>query len=765
MKNIPFGKFIGDGYSYQITDYETPRPLINYMWNPRFLTGVNHFGGGNGTYGLRAACYIDSENRGRATLIRSGNRYFYLKDADSGVLWNPGWYPVRTPLDAYTCDHMPGTTKISSIRDNIGTTLQVFVPEDHPCEIWTMTVKNLSYTTRTIELFSFVEFSLEGYSRYSEYESYVYTKYIPTRNMIYARNAAQERPHEWYDGFIACSETPDEFETSKNRFLGTYGNISLPEQIVSGRCSSKDTACEDMVGVLKHILQLNAGEEKTLVYIIGSSDSEETAVSIAESIFSDDINLMLEAVTGKIRERNCLSQIASSEPRLNYVFNNWLKQQVAMCTEIGRSTGKGFRDTLQDAMALCSFNPSLAKAKILETLRHQYSDGRCPRGWLPVDPHIYSDGPVWIAPAVNAYLKGTGDFTILSEMVPYLDEGEASVWGHVVCAARYSANDLGVHGLILAHDGDWNDSLNGIGVGGTGESVWTSIAMYHALGETLEIAREFYAEDDTLEKELESCRLRLQNAIQTAGWDGEWFLAGYDDQGNPVGSHHETEGRIYLNSQTWAVMSGVATKEQAQQCLNAVDTYLDSENGPLTLYPPYTYYQKAIGRLTGFVPGIWENGTPYCHGGMFKVVMDFSCGRSNQGWKTLLKILPDSPHNPSRHSGCEPYVFTNMYMGPDNPRRGESNFAWVTGTAGWALRAVEQYLFGFRPSYKHIDLIPSLPDSMNEAMLVKKFRGQEYHVTYKRGPRKIIVDGVELENQVRIPIDNASARHDITIYC
>lgn len=764
MKNSPFGRFIDEGLTYQITEPDTPRPLINYMWNERFLSGVNHFGGGDGAYGKRAACYIDSDNRGRATLIRSGNRYFYLKNTESGSIWNPGWYPSCMPLSEYSCKHTPGSTCITGVCDQIRAELQTFVPELDPCEVWTVTIENQSLQPCHLQLYSFVEFCLEGYSRYSEYESYVYTRYLSKANMIYAHNDAQERPHSWYDGYIACTVKPNAFETSTKRFLGTYGNISRPEQVVRGNCSSQNTACEDMAGVLMYDFLLQGGEKKSFTFLIGSSNSEATALETANRIFSSDVGQMRQTVIKKSQERNRLSQIISPEPRLNCVFNNWLKQQVAMCTEIGRSTGKGFRDTLQDAMALCTFNPELAKNKIFETLRHQYSDGRCPRGWLPLDPHIYSDGPTWIAPAVNAYLKSTGDFSILEETVPYLDKGAASVWEHILCAARYSSNDLGDHHLILAHDGDWNDSLNGIGVAGRGESVWTSIAMYQALGETLEMAREFYAGDTALHSELEQYRDSLRTAVQHYGWDGHWFLAGYTDAGAAVGSHTEAEGKIYLNPQTWAVLSDIAAPEQKEKCLRALDTYLESENGPLTLFPPYTTYQQSIGRLTGFVPGIWENGTPYCHGGMFKVVMDLSCGRENQGWDTLLKILPDSPGNPSWQSGCEPYVFTNMYMGPDNPRKGESDFAWVTGTAGWALRAVEQYLYGFCPSYRSIELRPHLPQSFAEGTLIKKFRDSWYYITYKRGTPKIIFDGIDFGNVSVIPILPNIDHHDVVIY-
>lgn len=766
MKNDAIGCFQENGRVYHITNLQPPRPLMNYLWNPSFLSAVNHFGGGNGAYGDRAAYYIDPENRGRATLIRNGNRYFYLRDGGTGEVWNPGWYPSCHPLDEYACDHTPGSTTIRGEFDGIQAEATVFVPENATCEAWQIALHNQTDRQRALDLFTFVEFSLEGYPRYSEYDSYVRAFYDEDRHMIYARNDAQERPHHWYDGFIAGDKKPAAYETSKKRFLGAYGDIARPQQLRQGEsCSCCETACEDMAGVLCYHIELAPGETWDVRLLIGSSDSKETADTMCALLWKEDFHARKAAAEQQCIQRALTSSVQTPEPRLNHIYNYWVKQQVAMCTEVGRSTGKGFRDTLQDAMALCTFSPMLAREKLIETLGHQYADGRCPRGWLPLDPHIYSDGPVWIAPAVNAYIKETGDFALLDTIVSYVDKGEGSVWAHMLQAVLYSSSDVGAHGLVLAHDGDWNDSLNGMGVGGKGESVWTSIALYSALGDMLELAR-FTNCPASLLHDFQAMREKIAHAVRTEGWDGKWFLAGFDDKGVPVGSHKEKEGMIYLNPQTWAVLTEIASAEQRVSCLKAVDTYLEGTDGTLTLYPPYTHYQPSIGRLTGFVPGIWENGTPYCHGAMFKVVADFACGRADNGWETLLKILPDSSGNPSLHSGCEPYVFTNMYLGPANPRAGETSFAWVTGTAGWALRAVSEYLFGFKPGYYSFVLRPSLPSSFHHAYFTRCFRGAVYRIEYVQGKNKeLYIDTIAQDPEKALPIFKAGETHNIKIIC
>lgn len=763
-----FGKFSKDGLEYIFHSPETPRPMLNYIWNSRILSGINHFGGGDGAYGGRASSYIDPEGKGRSTLFRNGNRYFYIRDEETGVLWNPGWYPTRTALDTYRCSHGLGYTTLEGTYNNIKCSAKVFVNDEDPVEIWTLTLKNNAEVTKKVKVYSFVEFSLQGYATYSEYNSYVSCEYDKSRNMIVAHNTAQERPHDWYDGFAASSMKITGYDSSKRSFLGVYGNIAAPEAAVKGKCKNSLAACEDMVGALENTLILEAQQEITFNVLFGATNSTAEAQRLVDKILApgkieEDFKKLKNAkadMTEKI-------QINTGEEKVNNIINYWIKQQIQLCAEVGRATGKGFRDQLQDAWAVAAFNTDLAKEKILETLMYEFKDGRCVRGWLPLDPHIYSDGPTWISPTINAYIKETGDRAILDTVVPYLQGGEGTVWEHILTAVRYSSEDVGERGLILAHDGDWNDSLNGIGLEGKGESVWTSIALYNALLEVAEMAMNLF-NDSALVKEMYDRADKIKKAINDAGWDGEWYLAAYNDKGEKVGTKTENEGKIYLNSQTWAVMSGVAEGDRKEKCLKAVDEMLDSPYGPLTLYPAYTEYNSNIGRLTGFVPGIWENGTPYCHGGTFKIVADCVVGRGNEAYKTMLKILPDSKSNTSDHSGCEPYALTNMYFGPDNPRKGETAFAWVTGTAGWMFRSVTQYMLGFYPGYEDITIKPCLPEHWTNCSIKRKFREDTYSITIinkNKGQNevaKIFVDGEIIDGQ-SFKIFNDGKEHSIVV--
>lgn len=756
-----YGEFVKEK-EYRITNPQTPRPQLNYIWNSRILSGVNQNGGGVGAYGQRAQAYIDPDGKGRCSVIRDGNRYFYIKNKATGTIFNPGQYPVLTPVENYYCTHGLGYSEIHGECEGIAATTRVYVNDTDPCEIWKVTLANLSEESKEISLYSFADFELVGYQRYSDYNSYVHAEYDRDHNLIMCFNKAMERPHEWFNGFIASNVKPTAFETSHKGFLGTYGSIVAPEALKAEKLADNYAACEQMCGVMQHDVRLHSKEEVCLYILIGDADEITTAADICEKLFAgskieDDYQALLELK----QETSSSIYVSTPNEKINCLTNYWLKQQVQLCAEVGRDTGKGFRDQLQDAWAVASFNPELAKEKILETLTYMYSDGRCVRGWLPLDHHIYSDGPTWIAPTINAYIKETGDVEFLHHPVKYLDEGEDTVWEHILTAVRFASEDIGEHGLVHSRDGDWNDSLNMTGLQGKGESVWTSIALCYALKNTAEMA-EVLLQDQTVRDEMLARRDRMVKAINEQAWDGEWYLAAINDYNEKVGSHEEQEGSIYLNSQTWAILAEVAEGERAKQCIESVDKYLDSDYGPLTLYPTYTKFNNRIGRLTSFIPGIWENGTPYCHGGTFKVVADCLLGRGDKAYETILKIMPDSETNPSTHSGCEPYALTNMYFGPDNPQKGKTLFAWVTGTAGWMFRAVVQYMLGFYPEYDGYTLNPCIPSSWGEVTLTRKFRGDIYHITIKNEGKKqsgashVTLDGETVDKKVKLVGDGKS---------
>ena len=741
---IETGYFKG-GNEYVVTSTNPPRPLLNYVWNARILSGINNFGGGVGAYGVRAQSYIDAEGKGRCSVIRDGNRYFYIKDMNSGKTFNPGWYPCKTDVKNYSCTHGLGYSVITSECDGVVATARVFVNSSDPAEIWTLTLENKSADAKSLKLFSFAEFQLEGYQRYSDYNSYVYGE--KDGNVIMCHNDAMEKPHNWFNGFMATDVDPDGFDTSKRAFLGVYGDIRMPKAVEAGKLSNSYAACEQMVGAFEHSVELSAGEAKTINVLIGCCDTMATAKAFAKAIFAEgNIEAEFKALTERKQALAADIFVNTPEEKINNFANYWLKQQVSLCAEVGRDTGKGFRDQLQDAWAVASFDKELAKGKILETLMYEYSDGRCVRGWLPLDHHVYSDGPTWIAPTVNAYIKETGDVDFLNEKVKYLDEGEDTVWEHILTAVRFASDDVGEHGLVHSRDGDWNDSLNMTGLKGKGESVWTSIALCYGLQNVAEIAHNIL-HDEAIVAEMKEREARMKEAINREAWDGEWYLAAINDYNEKVGTHTEKEGMIYLNSQTWSILSGVAEGERKEKCMESVEKYLNSDYGPLTLFPTYTKFNNRIGRLTSFVAGIWENGTPYCHGGTFKIVADCLLGRGDKAYEDMMKILPDSATNPTEHSGCEPYALTNMYFGPDNPRRGETLFAWVTGTAGWMFRAITQYMCGFHPSYNGFTLNPCIPADWKEISVRRKFRGDTYLITVKNpdgkqsGASKVTVDG------------------------
>ena len=746
------GMFSEKGNEYIIRRAELKRPMVNYFWNRKILCAVSQNGGGNGSYRGLTSQYIAEVGKPRALLLGNGNRYFYIRDRKTGKLWNPGWYPTKEALDAYECVHGLGYSTITGTKDGIKVTLRGTVDHEEPAEMWQVRICNQDAESRTVTVYPFVEFDLKGYQGRSEFESWVRAYYDADRRMIFAENPAEERPYDWFHGFCATDYAVSAFETSKNRFIGTYGDIRLPKALEEDKLDNNLAACETMIGAFEWNITLQPGEEKVIHFIVGSANSRETAERITDKILQPGCFEQALQLHAADKEKLCsLMNIQTPDKKVNDLTNYWLKQQVQLCVEVGRAGSKGFRDQLQDSWGIAAFNPSLAREKILEALEHIHETGACAKLWNPLRDEEYSDLPTWVAPTINAYIKETGDHAFLQEKVCYMEGEVDTVWEHILRTTRYSSNDTGVHGLVLGHMGEWNDSLNGFGRGGKGESVWTSIALYQALLDTAEIAR-VVMRDAAVEAEMLERAQRIKTAINEHGWDGEWYLTAYQDDGTPVGSKVNEEGMIYLNSQTWATMLGIADEERTKKCLAAVDKYLDCDYGPLTCWPAYTHYDRKVGRLTGFVPGIWENGTTYCHGAAFKVVSDFIQGRGNEGYETLLKIMPDSKWNPSEHSGCEPYAFTNMYLGPDNPRKGETSFAWITGTAGWVYRSVAQYMLGFHPEHDGFVIDPCVPKEWKKVTGMRRFRGDVYEIEIinengnSKGVQQLWLDGEKMES-------------------
>ena len=330
----PYGEFVKEK-EFKITNPTPPRPQLNYIWNSKVLSGVNQNGGGLGAYGVRALAYIDPEGKGRCSVIRDGSRYFYVKNNKTGKVFNPGFYPTNTPLDDYYCIHGLGYTKIHGVCDGIAADLRVYINDTDPCEIWTVTLTNNTDSEASISLYSFVDFQLEGYQRYSDYNSYVHAEYDREASLLMCFNMAMERPHEWFNGFLASDKAPDAFETSRRGFIGAYGTVASPEGIKTDSLANNFAACEQMCGAMQHNFTIAAGESVSLNFLIGDANELETATAIAKKIFADGkIESDFEKL-GKIKDSVSESiYVHTPDEKINCLTNYWIKQQVQLCAEV-----------------------------------------------------------------------------------------------------------------------------------------------------------------------------------------------------------------------------------------------------------------------------------------------------------------------------------------------------------------------------------------------------------------------------------------------
>ncbi|MGE9294810.1 MAG: GH36-type glycosyl hydrolase domain-containing protein [Puniceicoccales bacterium] len=742
-----FGHFNEDGSEYHITDaLAPPRHQVNFLWNDTMISGHNQFGSGEGVFNDQAMLLNHPE--GRVRMISKGRRYFYIVDRESGEFWSTGLLPAKPVEYTYRNRVGLGYSVYEMAAHGIESESKVFLAPDESAEIWEISVKNISRRNRDLWLVPYVEWALGGYPTFSNPISHFKAGWDEELKAVLSWNICNERPHDRYNAFVVSDIEAEQWCAGPRDFLGPFGTPDRPDSLIAQKLSCREAWCEQLAGAMALPLKPADGETLKATVALGNFNTREEAARMISKIMPsayrqkawDSLQSEKETMIGR-------SKVQTPDAAINRMVNIWSKQQIQLCAEFGRDGARGFRDTLQDAWGILPFNADLARRKIIETLSHQHQSGQAVRGWMPLQPHNYSDGPTWITPTVVAYLKETGDYDFLQAKALYLDGGEGTVLEHMIQSVRHLSDDTGVHGLVLAHDGDWNDSLNWMGHGGKGESVWTSMSLFHSLKLMKDLA-ERILDDAPLASEMEERAVKIESAIQEHGWDGAWYLAGYSDNGTKVGSSENEEGQCFLNTQTWAALTGIAQGERLEACHRAVDEVLESQHGSLTSTPAFTREDPNVGRVTVILPGMYENCTPYCHGTAFKIVSDLVCGRPDQALQSYRKVMPDNDAHPSAVSGCEPYAFTNQYLGPDNARAGDSVSGWITGTAGWMYRAVLEYMVGIQPDYDGFHVRPCLPDEWPSVSAERVLRGQRYFIEVKRAGDgyDVFVNGLLLDS-------------------
>lgn len=746
--------FSPDGETCVITDPQPPRYWYNYLWNDLgFCAQVSQTGHGDSYY-ITARAEMCRLNAG-------GARYIYLRDERDGSAWNIGRAPLLAPVEDFRCTHHLASTIVSSRRDGIEAAWRLCVPPGEYAELWTVSVRNLAAEPRRLSLFAAVNFELEGFSypRYYEMYRFCETSYDPDLNGVYCRARHPHAPHARYNGYLASSAAPVGFEGDLAAFFGPIGSFARPELLLSGRsCKGSCAALEVLGAVLQHRLDLAPGEEAEIHYLYGVAESPHDARAAAARLFAPGAaGAAADAAAASCRRRYGTLAARTPEARWNNLMNGWLMKQVDFCI-VGK---KGVRDNLQIADALLLYLPERAKQEILECLRHQFRDGHTVLTWYPYDDTHYSDQPIWIVMAVTDLIRETGDFTVLDEILPYQDGGEGTVYEHMCAGLARLIADRGPHGLPLLRFADWNDALN-VTTDPEAESVFIAMGLLLMLRE-MAILAERRGEKAQAEQ---WCRelYDLKGIVQREAWDGRWFLRALTKDG-PIGGHGSAGSKIYLNPQVWAILADAATPEQTRLMLEAVDTLMEHDFGFPINSPAYEEYNPMTGRMSAMLPGLYENGGVYCHASAFKIMADCKLGRGVEAHRTLDKIMPDSPANPSLRSGAEPYVFTNCYA--LHPKfYGKSYMSWQTGTSAWCLKGLYEGILGVRADYDGLVVDPCLPPHWPEAEMRRRFRGADYHIVIKnpdgisRGKLSLSVDGKPVEGGM-VPAFGDGRTHEV----
>lgn len=748
------GRFDDKNNEYIVEDMYPIRPLINYIWNEEYIMGIDHMGQGKGFAsvgeGLRRDLFLPDTD----------NRLIYVREEDSGSFACVNKPFEKNRLQEYCCHVGVGYQRIVSRFGTVSVEFTMTVPEAGKAELWQVKLQNDSNQEKTLSVFAYAKVHVNE----TPHCSYNVCDWDKNLNGLYFSHKIYGAEHP-YSGIYLCADTPVEsFCTSETRFRGLYQTFEHPVALQTENLDCRGSSYDEYpAAAVQFKMVLAPGEERTVHIAIGISDGQETARQEAKRLLSDGF---FDATILNRRKRTLetadIYWLESGDSYLDRLTNVWLKNQVQLGKTWARVYGKGIRDMLQDITAFVSMDGELAREKILGCLGYQFANGNTIRMYAPFLRHPYMDGAAWIPETVLTYVKETGDTGILDQEIPFFESSESgTVLEHIRRGIHFLTTNVGRHGLCLWGGGDWNDSINNAGMQGVGESVWLSIAAVKACRQYREILEIIGESKEATAVLLEAETLR-QNVIRY-GWEKDHFIYGFTDWGEKVGSDDCTEGKIYLNPQTWAVLADIFDPIACENLMSTVERRLHCDYGYVQCAPSYTRLDEHIGRATGFVPGSVENGSVYNHGVAFKIAADCKLGRAEDAYRSLREILPDN--TVLSESGVEPYAVTNMYLGPENPY--EAKFApcsWITGTAGWTYRCITEFIFGIRAEVNGLRVAPCLTKKLDNVRIRRVFRGADYHISISHGgPARMLCDGMEIEGPI-LPVFEPGTVHRVEVF-
>ena len=794
MDNKRYGHFDDAHREYVITDPQTPWPWINYLGNEDFFSLISNTAGGYSFYKDAKFRRITRYRYNDVPMDNNG-RYFYIKDGDT--TWNPGWKPCRTPLDSYECRHGMNYTRITGSKLGVVASVLFFVPLHTAAEVQMLSLENNSNEVKHLKIFSFEEWCLwnaatdmENFQRnFSTGEVEIEQQ----TSTIYHKTEYRERRNHY--AFYHVNTPIQGFDTDRESFVGLYNEYSAPQVVVEGK--PRNSVAHGWSPVASHYIEveLKPGEKRDLIFLLGYVENEQDKKWECKKVINKE---KAHALMNRFATRGQVDKafaelkaywdqlldifvVDSGNDKLDRMVNIWNQYQcmVTFCMsrsasffESGIGRGMGFRDSNQDLVGFVHQIPERARQRIIDIASTQFPDGGCYHQYQPLTKRGnndigggFNDDPCWLIFGTVAYIKETGDFSILDEPVPFdnVPGSEVSLLEHLKVSFNHVINNLGPHRLPLIGRADWNDCLNlncfswnpdesfqtteNKSEGSKAESLMIAglfvvtgrdyVSLCRHLGHNNEADRAQKAVDDMVE------------AVKKHGWDGKWYLRAYDYFGHKIGSDENEEGKIFIESQGWCTMAAIGKeKGYPEMALDSVKERMECEHGIVLNNPAFTTYHVEMGEISSYPEGYKENAGIFCHNNPWVIIGETVAGRGDDAWRHYTKILPSYVEEKYQtlHK-VEPYVNCQMVAGKDAARPGEGKNSWLTGTAAWMWYTVSEFILGIQPDYEGLRIDPCLPSTAKEYTVKRRFRGALYHIHvvnsngHQKGVKHISLDG------------------------
>lgn len=808
---MKFGYFDDVNQEYVITTPKTPLPWINYLGCNDFFSLISNTSGGY-TFYKDAKLLRLTRYRYNDVPCDTNGKYFYIKDGDT--VWNPGWQPTKTALDSYECRHGIGYSRFTSSKNGLNASVLTFVPMNDTCEVSQVKLTNTSESAKTISLFSYVEFCLwnamDDMTNFQRNLSIGEVEVIGST--IYHKTEYRERRNH-YAVYSVNSEI-DGFDTIRDTFLGAYRGPDMPEVVENGKATNSMASGWAPIASQQINMTLQPGETRSFVYVLGYCENPveekwEKAGIInkkpAQELLSryktdSDVDKAFAELQSYWKALLSKYTVESSNDKVNRMVNTWNQYQCMVTFNMSRSAsyyesgigrGMGFRDSCQDLLGFVHLIPDRARERIIDIASTQFEDGSAYHQYQPLTKKGnsdigsgFNDDPLWLIAGTSAYIRETGDISILNEMVPYdNDETKATpLFEHLTRSLDYIINHKGPHKLPLIGRADWNDCLNlncfseqpgesfqtfGPSEGPVAESVFIA-GMFVKYGKEYADLCELLGKKEEAKRAL--CEVETMNtAILADGWDGEWFIRAYDAYSNKIGSHECEEGQIFIEPQGFCALAGVGVETgEAKKALDSVKEKLDTKYGIMLLQPAYTKYHVELGEVSSYPPGYKENAGIFCHNNPWVSIAETVIGRGDRAFEIYKKTCPAYLEEISEVHRTEPYVYAQMVAGADAKFHGEAKNSWLTGTAAWTFVNISQHILGVYPTHNGLSVNPCVPKDFGNFKLTRQFREGTYYIkvenpnNVEKGVVSLVVDGTPVEGSV-IPYQKGKAEYNVVI--